>query len=262
MTLISAILVGSILGFLRYNLSSNQKIFMGDCGSMLAGFLLAYQGISLIVLNSSVVSLDLASNAPVLLIAILSYPLFDLLRVFAIRIKQGRSPFSADSNHIHHRLLRIGLDHKEATLILCILNLIVISCSFLFNGLEIHLHLLITVSIGSLIYLAPFLKVFEKQTNSKEEQPSKISVSSNLQNDVIPEPVINLDSVVYSKTSSIDDSIHGEQDKELNERNQKEVLQSNFSSIVSNRRQNLRRSKENLTSKIPDSKQNILDGDS
>lgn len=161
MTLISFILVGALVGFLRYNLSSRQKIFMGDCGSMLAGFLLAYQGISFLTLNGGLTSSDMVSNGPIVLIAILSYPLFDLLRVFAIRIKQKRSPFSADSNHIHHRLLRLGLDHKKATLLLCICNAFVIGFTFLLTELNIHVQLVITVVTGSAIYLLPFLKVFE-----------------------------------------------------------------------------------------------------
>lgn len=165
MTLISAILVGSLTGFLRYNLSSKQKIFMGDCGSMLTGFLLAYQGISFLTLNGAATSSNIITNAPIVLLAILSYPLFDLLRVFAIRIKQRRSPFSADSNHIHHRLLRLGLGHKKATLLLCICNTFVIGFTFLLTDFNIHLQLLITVMTGSFLYLLPFLKVFEAKIN-------------------------------------------------------------------------------------------------
>lgn len=161
MTLISAILVGALIGFLRYNLSSNQKIFMGDCGSMLTGFLLSYQGVAFLSLNATPGTSNTISNAPIVLLAILSYPLFDLLRVFAIRIKQRRSPFSADSNHIHHRLLRLGLNHKKATLLLCICNAFVIGFTFLLTDLEIHLQLIITVITGATLYLLPFLKVFE-----------------------------------------------------------------------------------------------------
>jgi UDP-N-acetylmuramyl pentapeptide phosphotransferase/UDP-N-acetylglucosamine-1-phosphate transferase len=165
MTLISSVLVGSLVGFLRYNLSNRQKIFMGDCGSMLTGFLLSYQGISFLAMNTTNETSNTVSNAPIVLLAILSYPLFDLLRVFAIRIKQKRSPFSADSNHIHHRLLRLGLNHKKATLLLCICNAFVIGFTFLLTDLSIHLQLLITVFSGASLYLLPFLKVFEIDIN-------------------------------------------------------------------------------------------------
>ncbi len=180
MTLISSILGGALIGFLRYNLSSKQKIFMGDCGSMLTGFLLAYQGISFLVSNGVASSSNTISNAPIVLLAILSYPLFDLLRVFTIRIKQGKSPFSADSNHIHHRLLRIGLNHKKATLFLAVCNVFVIGFTFLLIDLDIHFQLLATVLAGSFLYLFPFLNVFETNIvlNVENEEEKAIAAAS------------------------------------------------------------------------------------
>ncbi len=187
MTLISSILVGALIGFLRYNLSSKQKIFMGDCGSMLTGFLLSYQGVSFLALNGSETASNTISNAPIVLLAVLSYPLFDLLRVFAIRIKQKRSPFSADSNHIHHRLLRLGLNHKKATLLLCICNAFVIGFTFLLTDLEIHVQLLIAVFTGASLYLLPFLKVFETNINlnvtSKEVESTSGTAQKFVTND-------------------------------------------------------------------------------
>lgn len=165
MTLISFVLIGSIIGFLKYNLSSTQKIFMGDCGSMFAGFLLAYQGINFLALNQLVTSSNTISNAPIVLLAILSYPLLDTLRVFTIRIRQKRSPFTADRNHIHHRLLNLGLNHKQAALLLSICNVLVIGLAFLIGDLNIHVQLFIIVFVGLLLYLSPFLKVFGKNIN-------------------------------------------------------------------------------------------------
>lgn len=201
MTLISFVLIGSILGFLRYNLSSKQKIFMGDCGSMLSGFLLAYQGVSLLAFNTTSSSPTLVSNAPVVLLAILSYPLFDLLRVFAIRIKAGKSPFTADSNHIHHRLLRIGLDHKEATITLSVLSMLVIGFSFLASNLEIHFHLLLTVLIGVAVYLVPFLPVFNQKTIASFVDTKRKPVANVLQGQPSSVTGITSNSVVYSKTN-------------------------------------------------------------
>ncbi len=242
MTLISSILIGSILGFLRYNLSSNQKIFMGDCGSMLAGFLLAYQGLSLLTLNTTSISTDMVSNAPVILLAILSYPLFDLLRVFAIRIKQGRSPFSADSNHIHHRLLRLGLDHKEATMILSTLSMLVIGSSFIFNELEIHLHLGITVIIGALIYLSPFLSVFENRVRKEKKKSSIIPLSVLVENQLKVANGINSDSVIYSKKNSENGVLAERNTKESSRANEKDTVEvdnAEFTTIVRKRRRNL-----------------------
>ncbi|MDC6407033.1 MULTISPECIES: MraY family glycosyltransferase [Maribacter] len=160
MSLVATIFVGSVLGFLKYNLSRDKKIFMGDCGSLLTGFLLAYQGIYFLNLNMEIGTTNSFTNSPVILLAIFSYPLFDLLRVFAIRIREGRSPFSADSNHIHHQLLRIGLSHKKSTFTLVIANSLVIAFAFLTMQLNVHVHLVAAVLFGAFIYLLPFLKVF------------------------------------------------------------------------------------------------------
>jgi UDP-N-acetylmuramyl pentapeptide phosphotransferase/UDP-N-acetylglucosamine-1-phosphate transferase len=174
MTLIASVFIGSTIGFLRYNFSSNQKIFMGDCGSMLAGFILTYQAIYFLNLNNTLSESSVISNTPVILVAILSYPLFDLLRVFIIRIRQGKSPFEADSNHIHHRLLRLGFEHKHATFILVLGNALVISFAILLSSLNIHLHLMITVLFGSAIYLIPFLKVFEIEPEVVKDSEDKV----------------------------------------------------------------------------------------
>jgi UDP-N-acetylmuramyl pentapeptide phosphotransferase/UDP-N-acetylglucosamine-1-phosphate transferase len=262
MTLISFVLIGSILGFLRYNLSSNQKIFMGDCGSMLAGFLLAYQGISLLALNTISVSSSLVSNAPVILLAILSYPLFDLLRVFSIRIKQGKSPFSADANHIHHRLLRIGLDHKEATIVLSLLNVLVIGISFLTNDLEIHIHLLLTLIAGLFVYLIPFLSVFDEKSIASpskiKQQPIPHNTSIKLGNLA----GINSDSVVYSKrigTLKKEEKSKISTVPEIVKVTDVEELENGFTHITRHRLKKIQRLKGKLADKKSSNPEKIVD---
>lgn len=162
LALVSFILIGAILGFLIFNLSDKRKLFMGDSGSLFLGFLLVYQGISFLVLNQTVNTPFYIPNAPVLLLAVLSFPLLDTLRVFAIRVKEKRSPFSPDRNHIHHRLLDIGLNHKRASITIAMANTMVIGLVVLIRDLNINLQLLITIFVGSVLYLSPFLKVFGK----------------------------------------------------------------------------------------------------
>ena len=162
MTLLSAVLIGSLLGFLKYNFSDDRKIFMGDCGSLIIGFLLAYQGISFINIDPEYVHFYNSNNSAILLLAILSYPLFDLLRVFVVRMMQKKSPFVADSNHIHHRLLRLGLNHKQATFLLFVSNLTLIIITFFTSNLQINLNLIVVVCFGCILYLLPFLSVFEE----------------------------------------------------------------------------------------------------
>lgn len=73
-------------------------------------------------------------SAPALTVAILIGPIFDTLRVFIIRIVRGGSPFEADRNHVHHRMLRLGFTHLQTTLILAAINILAIVIAFLFRG--------------------------------------------------------------------------------------------------------------------------------
>ena len=104
--LVSLAIIGSILGFLRYN-THPARIFMGDSGSQFLGFAVAVMAVML-TQNPEV---PISAALPILLLAI---PIFDTFLVMGQRIYEGRSPFSADKNHIHHRLLEMGLDHYEA----------------------------------------------------------------------------------------------------------------------------------------------------
>ncbi|CCH52776.1 Glycosyl transferase, family 4, conserved region [Fibrisoma limi BUZ 3] len=113
-------LAGALIGFLRFNFSKTSKIFMGNTGSLIIGFMLSFFAVRFVALNASY-RFDPTSffNAPIIAIVILIVPIFDTLRVFLVRILAGRSPFSADRNHMHHILLDNGLSHIAATAVLC-----------------------------------------------------------------------------------------------------------------------------------------------
>jgi len=162
LSILSATLIGSLFGFLRYNLSQNKKIFMGDCGAMVVGFLLAYLGINFLDINTVALANYNPMNSPIFLLAVLSYPLFDLLRVFVVRISQQKSPFKPDNNHIHHRLIRLGLSHIQSTFLLVTINLVLVAITYFTINLPIHLSLLVVLSFGIFIYLVPFLSIFEE----------------------------------------------------------------------------------------------------
>lgn len=149
------ILSGSILGFLRFNLSSNKKIFMGDSGSMLLGFILC--GYSIHFLNLALELPNIYPNAPVIVLATLSFPLLDTLRVFVLRAIKRKSPFMPDNNHLHHILLQLGLSHKQATAILLLQSLLVFTLAFLTQDLPIYYQLPIVLIVGVIIYLVPIL---------------------------------------------------------------------------------------------------------
>jgi UDP-GlcNAc:undecaprenyl-phosphate GlcNAc-1-phosphate transferase len=101
---------GAILGFLRFN-TYPASVFMGDAGSQLLGFTIGVLSIRATQSFSSQVS----AAIPILLLAI---PILDTLSVMVQRIGEGRSPFSADKNHIHHKLLALGFSHHEAVMVI------------------------------------------------------------------------------------------------------------------------------------------------
>ena len=120
-TLITAILAGACLGFLPHNFNP-ARVFMGDSGSMLLGLMLAAATISLTgQIDANVLrGLDLApALLPLLLpLGILAVPVGDLLLAVVRRTRAGRSPFTPDKAHIHHRLLEIGHSQRRAVLIM------------------------------------------------------------------------------------------------------------------------------------------------
>jgi UDP-GlcNAc:undecaprenyl-phosphate GlcNAc-1-phosphate transferase len=110
MTLFCAGLGGSILGFLFYNFNP-ASIFMGDTGSMFLGFVLATTSIQ----TSQKASTTVAVLVPIMLLGV---PILDTLLAVSRRAMNGRPLFRADREHIHHRLLAIGLSHRQAVLVL------------------------------------------------------------------------------------------------------------------------------------------------
>ena len=98
--------LGGLLGFLRYN-TYPARIFMGDSGSQLLGFIM---GVLAILLTNS----TSGPFSPVLSLFLLGLPFLDTLGVSVQRLVEGRSPFIGDRTHLHHKLMTAGLSHYEA----------------------------------------------------------------------------------------------------------------------------------------------------
>lgn len=118
--LIAFALAGAILAFLYFNFNP-AKIFMGDTGSLVLGFVIAVLGIRLLQVNQFSVS-PVLPHAPVFVLAVVLIPVFDTIRVFAVRIWNGKSPFEADKTHIHHLLTNQGFSHGFAARLICFLH--------------------------------------------------------------------------------------------------------------------------------------------
>ncbi len=129
---------GALLGFLFFNFSP-AKIFMGDTGSLVIGFMISAMTIEL--LNSGIAQPDIAFS-PVLLVAILFIPLYDITRVFLIRILNGSSPFHADNNHMHHLMLGFGFGHRSVAFLLTSMGLLFPVLTQIFPAIPINIMLL------------------------------------------------------------------------------------------------------------------------
>ena len=105
---ISIALCGASLGFLRFNWRP-ARVFMGDAGSLFLGFSLVYLSIIMTQAQGSIIR-------PVAPLLILATPIADTLTLMFKRVMAGKSPFHADSYHLHHILVRMGLSKKVAVL--------------------------------------------------------------------------------------------------------------------------------------------------
>ena len=117
------IVIISIIPLYYFNFRKKQKIFLGDGGSMFLGSLIAVYIIYTLGNNFSFKP-NIEINKTLFSILILLFPLVDLLRIFIIRIRDGKSPFEADNNHIHHRLLKRGVSHFGIVLLIFSINFI------------------------------------------------------------------------------------------------------------------------------------------
>ncbi len=128
-------IAGSCIGFLRFNITP-AKIFMGDTGSLMIGFLSIILAIKFIELNKIGGNHPIFyGSAPSIAVAVLIGPIFDAIRVFVLRTIKSGSPFVADRNHVHHRMLHIGFNHIQSTFILMSFNLLMIYVALSFRSL-------------------------------------------------------------------------------------------------------------------------------
>jgi len=153
--LLSITMNAILMAFFGFNISSHRKIFMGDTGSLIVGFVISILTLKFLALKPEAYeSLPfLLENAPLIAIAILIVPLFDTARVFTIRIVNNRGPFSPDRNHIHHVLIDFwGLSHKQASFIIGCFNLLFVLL-FIILGSTTKNIWMVMILVGSVVIL-------------------------------------------------------------------------------------------------------------
>ncbi len=133
-------LAGSLLGFLRWNFHP-ASIFIGTSGVMFVGYTLAL----LAILGSAKVAVALL---------VLGVPIIDTFWIIVRRLATGRSPFTPDRGHIHHRLLDLGLSHGQTVLVIYAICLLLAVLSFLLSGTgQVYAFLGLAVAFGLGLFL-------------------------------------------------------------------------------------------------------------
>jgi UDP-GlcNAc:undecaprenyl-phosphate GlcNAc-1-phosphate transferase len=135
-----ALLAGSLLGFLRYNFHP-ARVFIGTAGVFAVGYALAV----LSVMGTAKVALALL---------VLGVPIIDTFWIIIRRVSAGRSPFSADRGHLHHRLLDLGLSHRQAVLAIYGLGIVLAVAGLLLSGRgQISVFIIVVIAGGVLLFL-------------------------------------------------------------------------------------------------------------
>lgn len=150
--LLAVVSIAFLLAFLRYNLSAKLRIFMGDTGSMIVGYIIAVLTLKYMALPE--LSLEKARVIPInklaIIVAILFIPFVDTVRVSLVRfIRHGR-PFSPDRSHVHHVMIDyMNLSHAKASILLAGINFLVFAvvyfCNCFFSPLVTYIFLFVLI---------------------------------------------------------------------------------------------------------------------
>ncbi|RMD86906.1 MAG: undecaprenyl/decaprenyl-phosphate alpha-N-acetylglucosaminyl 1-phosphate transferase, partial [Calditrichaeota bacterium] len=144
-TAIAFLMIAAILGFLIYNLPPAQ-IFMGDAGSQFIGYMLACLSLQVYTSPTSFTHFEA-------LIVLFALPLADILLAIIRRLSQGKTPFSPDKQHIHHRLLDKGFSEAGVILIFCVAILFCSLMSFLIVKVTLEIKILLMMSVILFLYI-------------------------------------------------------------------------------------------------------------
>jgi len=153
-------MLGAVLAFLSFNWEP-AKIFMGDTGALVLGFLFSILAIHFIEVNYHLpLDHSYRFNASITTaVCVIIIPLCDTLRIFIVRLSKGKSPFEPDKSHIHHALMRLGLRHYQTALVLGVVNILFIVVAVVFQDygdnillpIVLVLAILFSMSIDALI---------------------------------------------------------------------------------------------------------------
>ena len=146
---------GALTSFLIFNFK--KRLFLGDNGSMSLGVVIAFGIFSVITVTNGVNFVEgtgyFINNASVIVLALISFPLLDTIRIFCVRLMNGKSPFMPDRNHLHHHLTYLNFSHLESTLLIVIYTIFITGIALALSSWNITSHFFGMLFISSFIYL-------------------------------------------------------------------------------------------------------------
>ncbi len=156
LALLAFVLAGSLVGFLVFNWHP-ARIFMGDSGSLIIGAIISVLAMKVIDHDTSRLPTYLKQiPTPIFAMAVIAYPLVDTLRIFIYRMSRGVSPFAADRNHIHHRLMDLKLGHWKTTLLLYLYAIAIIALSLVTRKWHPNIGLMVLGVSAFALAMLPF----------------------------------------------------------------------------------------------------------
>lgn len=172
--LITAALAGSALGFLPYNFNP-AKIFMGDTGATFLGFTLGVVSIQGTLKQYTAIAIAI----PLL---ILGLPLFDTIFAILRRVLQGKSPMQADRGHLHHRLIDMGLSHKQSVVVMYTVSSALGLCAIVLADKGVLSAIILVVSVSVFViagarYMTEIDSAHREETPAQPEKEDEVSVN-------------------------------------------------------------------------------------
>ncbi|MFH0761086.1 MAG: MraY family glycosyltransferase, partial [Bacteroidota bacterium] len=154
--LLAFALTGGLIPFFFYNVfGKKNKLFMGDSGSLMLGFLFSVLAMKILCCEIAPGNSLYMNALPVVVMSVMIIPMFDTIRVFTLRIIKGKSPFVPDRTHLHHVFLKLGFNHLQTSGIIIMINIGLAVMTFLLRDLDPFLMLVILFGTAFAICLIP-----------------------------------------------------------------------------------------------------------
>ncbi len=162
--MLAVVSIGALFPFFMHNVfGKNSKMFIGDGGTLVMGVIMSAFVTNLLGTNSVYASLEPEGVGLIpFTLAVLAVPVFDTLRVMAMRMLRGNSPFKPDKTHLHHLFIELGFSHVGTTISILLLNLFVVAMWYLAYilglSIDVQLYVVVALAIGITFGFYGFMK--------------------------------------------------------------------------------------------------------